>query len=229
MTSPTPAPPHHALYYPFHLCHERTLARLLDEYRTVHFRDYMALQLTPMSGTTACQDRMGQYHPALVETGRIVQGYPVSGPLDAETVRAVDRDLADRTWRDIFHRGLKHDRRFQRGLFDLSHSFAIGGSTVPGPAALLRLLDRKRMTQVCSVKQARALSGRRLTGEDGYEFEYALALVQTSAALVYTINLCRQHGLDAVTDSNIHFKLLARTLARDGISLENRLVLRDGY
>jgi hypothetical protein len=85
------------------------------------------------------------------------------------------------------------------------------------------------MTQVCSVKQARALSGRRLTGEDGYEFEYALALVQTSAALVYTINLCRQHGLDAVTDSNIHFKLLARTLARDGISLENRLVLRDGY
>lgn len=228
MTLPTPAPPRHALYYPFHLCHERTLARLLDDYRAVHFRDYMALQLTPMSGTTAYQDRMGQYHPTLVETGRIVQGYSVSGPLDAETVRAVDRDLADGTWRDIFHQGLKNDRRFQRGLFDLSHSFVVGGSTVPGPAALLRLLDEQHMTQVCSVKQAQALSGRRLTGEDGYQFEYAMALVKTSAALVYTINLCRQHGLDAVTDSNIHFKLLERTLARDGISLENRLVLRDG-
>jgi hypothetical protein len=229
MTSLTPAPPQHALYYPFHLCHERTLARLLAEYRAVHFRDYMALQLTPMSGTTACQDRMGQYHPELVETGRIVQGYPVSGPLDAETVRAVDRDLADRTWRTIFHDGLTNDRRFQRGLFDLSHSFAVGGSTVPGPAALLRLLEKKRMTQACSVEQARALSRRRLSFEDGYEFEYALALVKTSASLAYTIRLCRQHELDAVTDSKIHFQLLERTRSRDGLSLENRLVVREGY
>ena len=37
----------HALYYPFHLCHERTLERLLKEYSVVHFRDFMALQLTP--------------------------------------------------------------------------------------------------------------------------------------------------------------------------------------
>lgn len=203
--------------------------RLLDDYRAIHFRDYMALQLTPMSGTTAYQDRMGQYHPDLVKTGQIVQGYSVSGPLDTDAVSAVDRDLADRTWRNIFHDGLKNDRRFQRGLFDLSHSFAIGGSTVPGPAALLRLLEQKRTTQVCSVKQVQVLSSRRLAPDEGYEYEYALALVKTSAALVYTIRLCRQHDLEAVTDSEVHFKLLRQTCAREGMSLENRLVVREGY
>ena len=229
MASLTPAPTRHALYYPFHLCHEQTLMRLLDDYRAIHFRDYMALQLTPMSGTTAYQDRMGQYHPDLVKTGQIVQGYSVSGPLDTDAVSAVDRDLADRTWRNIFHDGLKNDRRFQRGLFDLSHSFAIGGSTVPGPAALLRLLEQKRTTQVCSVKQVQVLSSRRLAPDEGYEYEYALALVKTSAALVYTIRLCRQHDLEAVTDSEVHFKLLRQTCAREGMSLENRLVVREGY
>ncbi len=229
MASLTPAPTRHALYYPFHLCHEQTLMRLLDDYRAIHFRDYMALQLTPMSGTTAYQDRMGQYHPDLVKTGQIVQGYSVSGPLDTDAVSAVDQDLADRTWRNIFHDGLKNDRRFQRGLFDLSHSFAIGGSTVPGPAALLRLLEQKRTTQVCSVKQVQVLSSRRLAPDEGYEYEYALALVKTSAVLVYTIRLCRQHDLEAVTDSEVHFQLLQQTCARGGMSLENRLVVREGY
>jgi hypothetical protein len=189
----------------------------------------MALQLTPMSGTTAYQDRMGQYHPDLVRTGRIVQGYSVSGPLDAETIAAVDRDLADTTWRNLFHGGLRDNRRFQRGLFDLSHSFAVGSSTVPGPAALLRLLDETRRTQPCSVKQAQAMSGRRLSPGEGYDCEYALALVKTSAALVYTVRLCRQHGLETVTDSEVHFRLLEQTCARDGMSLENRLVAREGY
>ena len=229
MALPTPASTRHALYYPFHLCHEQTLMRLLENYRAVHFRDYMALQLTPMSGTTAYQDRMGQYHPALVETGQIVQGYSVSGPLDADAVSAINRDLADRTWRNIFHDGLKNDRRFQRGLFDLSHSMIVGGSTVPGPAALLRLLEDTRMAQACSVEQVRLLSGRRLLPDEEYEFEYALALVKTSAALVYTIRLCRQHELEAVTDSAVHFKLLERARARDGISLQNGQIAREGY
>ena len=229
MALPTPASTRHVLYYPFHLCHEQTLMRLLTNYRAVHFRDYMALQLTPMSGTTAYQDRMGQYHPALVETGQIVQGYSVSGPLDADAVSAINRDLADRTWRNIFHDGLKNDRRFQRGLFDLSHSVIVGGSTVPGPAALLRLLEDTRMAQACSMEQVRPLSGRRLLPDEDYEFEYALALVKTSAALVYTIRLCRQHELEAVTDSGVHFKLLERTCVRDGIPLQNKQVVREGY
>ena len=229
MALPTPASTHHALYYPFHLCHERTLARLLEYYRAVHFRDYMALQLTSMSGTTAYQDRMGEYHPGLVETGRIVQGYHVSGPLDTDAAPAVDRDLADRTWRRIFHHGLRNDRRFQRGLFDLSHSFVVGGSTIPGPAALLRLLEDRRMAQACSVEQAQALSRRRPPPEEAYDFEYVLALIKTSAALVYTIRLCRQHGLEAVTDSEVHFKLLEQTCSREGLSLGNRLVIREGY
>ena len=229
MALPTPASTRHALYYPFHLCHEQTLMRLLENYRAVHFRDYMALQLTPMSGTTAYQDRMGQYHPALVETGQIVQGHSVSGPLDADAVSAVNRDLADKTWRGIFHDGLKNDRRFQRGLFDLSHSVIVGGSAVPGPATLLRLLEETRMAQACSVEQVRLLSGRRLLPDEDYEFEYALALVKTSAALVYTIRLCRQHELEAVTDSAVHFKLLEHTCARDGISLQNGQIAREGY
>lgn len=229
MASLTPASTRPALYYPFHLCHERTLARLLEQYRAVHFRDYMALQLTPMSGTTAYQDRMGEYHPGLVESGQIVQGHPVSGPLDADAVAAVNRDLADKRWREIFHEGLRNDRRFQRGLFDLSHSFVVGGSAVPGPAALLRLLEDHRMAQACSVGQAQALSRRRLSLEEGYEFEYALALVKTAAASVYTVRLCREHGLDAVTDSEIHFKLLERTCTRDGLSPGNRLIVRQGY
>jgi hypothetical protein len=229
MTVPMPASTRRALYYPFHLCHEQTLARLLEDYRAVHFRDYMALQLTPMSGTTAYQDRMGQYHPELVATGQIVQGYSVSGPLDADAVSAVDRDLADKTWRAAFHDGLANNRRFQRGLFDLSHSVAVGGSTVPGPAALLRLLEEKRMTQACSVKQVQALSSRQLTSDEGYVYEYALALVKTSAALAYTIRLCRQHELEAVTDSEVHFTLLKQTCARERISLENRQIVREGY
>ena len=229
MTSPTPAPTRYALYYPFHLCHDQTLARLLEDYRAVHFRDYMALQLTPMSGTTAYQDRMGQYHPEFVKTGQIVQGYSVSGPLDADAVSIVDRDLADKTWRAMFHDGLTNNRRFQRGLFDLSHSFAIGSSTVPGPAALLRLLEERRTTQACSVKQVQALSSRQLASDEDYEYEYALALVKTSAALAYTIRLCRQHELEAVTDSEVHFKLLKHTCAREGTSLENRQIAREGY
>lgn len=229
MTSMTPAPARRALYYPFHLCHEQTLARLLEDYRAIHFRDYMALQLTPMSGTMAYQDRMGQYHPEMIETERIVQGYSVNGPLDADAVSAVDRDLADKTWRAAFHDGLKNNRRFQRGLFDLSHSFVVGGSTVPGPAALLRLLEETYLAQACSVEQAQALSRRRLALDESYVYEYVLALVKTSAALVYTIRLCRQHTLEAVTDSEIHFHLLERTCSRDGISLENKRILREGY
>jgi hypothetical protein len=229
MALPTPASARRALYYPFHLCHEQTLARLLQDYRAIHFRDYMALQLTPMSGTTAYQDRMGQYHPEMIEAGRIVQGYSVNGPLDANAVSAIDRDLADRTWRAAFHDGLTNNRRFQRGLFDLSHSFVLGGSTVPGPAALLRLLEERRITQICSVKQVQALSSGRLASDESYDYEYALALVKTSAALVYTIRLCRQHTLEAVTDSEFHFHLLEQTCLRDGISLQNKMISREGY
>lgn len=214
--------PRQALYYPFHLCHERTLARLLQDYASVHFRDYMALQLTPMSGTTAYQDRMGQYFPDLVQTGRIVQGYPVSGPLDAEMAAAIDRDLADQVWRARFHADLRNDRRFQRGLFDLSHRFTIGNSTVPGPQALLRLLEEAHLQRTYTVAYIQTLSHDSSSPDTAYEYEYGLALIKTSAALVYTIRLCHQHGLDAVTDSEAHFRLLAQSCVRDTIALQNR-------
>ncbi|MGH7209137.1 MAG: hypothetical protein ACREIL_07120 [Nitrospiraceae bacterium] len=217
-----------ALYYPFHLCPERTLERLLSQYASVHFRDYMALQVTAMTGTTAYMDRMGDQHPELVSSGRIVQGYSVSGPLDVDAIAAVDRDLADESWRARFHRALLEDRRFQRGLFDLSHGVRIGTTTVPGPAALLRLLEESRKLRSCTAQDLQRMSTGRLSLEEGYDYEYALALVKTAAALVYTLRLCGRHGLEAVTDSAVHFQLLERTCARDKHILNNRcLALED--
>ncbi|MGH7165101.1 MAG: hypothetical protein ACREIS_06195 [Nitrospiraceae bacterium] len=216
-------------FYPFHLCHEQTLHRLLSEYSSVHFRDYMALQLDAMSGTMAYMDRMGDAHGDLVKSGRIVQGYSVSGPLDPDAIVAVDRDLADGVWRTQLHDGLSSDRRFQRGLFDLSHAMRIGDTSVPGPSALLRLVEASRKAQAWSVQGVRQLSHGRLSLEEGYGYEYGLALVKTAAALVYTVRLCRQHAFEAVTDSRIHFELLQRTLTRDLLSLTNRLIVREGY
>ena len=147
-----------ALYYPFHLCHPATLELMLERYATVHFRDYMAIQLTPLTGTTAYQDRMGDQFPDLVRAGRIVQGYHVSGPLTGEVAEAVDQDLADSTWRTMFHHALSEDRRFQRGLFDVAHGTMIGRRLVPGPAALLTLLDSRWVAQVMTLEAVRRLS-----------------------------------------------------------------------
>lgn len=228
MAARTPASTRGALFYPGHQCHERTLAHLLDEYGTIHFRDPMLLSFSPRSSPPAYQDRMGHFHPELVAEGRIVQDHAVRGPLEAEARSAVNRDLADPVWRTLFHEALKDDRRFQRGLFDLSHRFTVGGTTVPGPAALLRLLEDTRRDQAWSVELMQALSERPLDLEDGYAYEYGLALVKTSAVLVHTVRLCVQHDLDAVTDSETHFRLLERTRTRDGLSLRNRLLLAAG-
>src|SRR5947208_15295855 len=90
-------------YYPFHLCSPESLEPFLARYETVHFRDYMALQLTPTSGTTAAQDRMGDYHAELMERGRIGQGHNVSGPLSPEMDRRIAPSWKDRGWRQVFH------------------------------------------------------------------------------------------------------------------------------
>lgn len=217
------------LYYPFHLCHERTLTRLLDSYASVHFRDFMAMQLSPMSGTTAYMDRMGDAHGELVRAGRIVQGYSVSGEPDAEIIKAVNRDLADPIWRSLFHEALQENRRFQRGLLDLSHGMMIGNALVPGPAAFLRLTEPTRRHRPVTFQGLQELSKRRLSLDEGYECEHALALVKTSASLAYTIRLSLEHGLEAVTDSEAHFQLFDRTCSRDALSLANRWLPREGY
>lgn len=208
-----------ALFHPFHLCSPETLERLLSQYDSIHFRDYMALRLTALMGTTAYQDRMGDDHQALVTRGRIVQGYQVSGPLDAAAIAEVDRDLADPSWRDLFHAGLREDRRFQRGLFDLTHAMQIGGMLVPGPAALLRLLDPERGTNHCTVAQVQALAKPGLSQDEAYRFEYGLALLKTAAAQVYTIRLAQAHNLIPVTDSHTHHSLLSRSVTRERIDL----------
>ena len=220
----TPTLSRSALFHPFHLCAPQTLKALLSLYQTIHFRDYMALRLTSMAGTTAYQDRMGDSYPDLVETGRLVQGHRVSGPLDQAALDAVNRDLADPDWRTVFHEALSNDRRFQRGLFDLTHSMRIGQSLVPGPAALLRLLESSRALYPCAVTRIQRLAGQALTLEEAYEFEYGMALLKTSASQVHTIRLARAHDLLPVTDSHSHHTLLGHTLRRDNVDLGNAYI-----
>ena len=189
----------------------------------------MALQLTSMSGVTAFQDRMGMNFPDLVESGRLVQGYDVSGPLPSSVAAAIDRDLRDPLWRACFHTALRCDRRLQRGLFEPSHSLRIADSLVPGPAALLRLMDDSFRQYPFDLDRVRILSKSRLTLEEGYLFEYGLALVKTSASLVYTQILALPHQLQPVTDSPAHFSLYAQSCARENWPRTNHLILRAGY
>jgi hypothetical protein len=219
----------HALFYPFHLCHPDTLARLLARFATVHFRDFMALQLTPLSGMTAFQDRMGMSFPDLVESGRLVQGYDVSGPLSRTMAAAIDRDLHDPLWRARFHRALCLNRRFQRGLFEPSHSLRIGDRLVPGPAALLRLMDDRFQQHAYDLDRVKALSKSSITLEEGYDFEYGLALVKTSASLAYTQSLAMAHRLQPVTDSSSHFALYEQSCVRENYLRTNHLLIRERY
>jgi hypothetical protein len=202
-----------ALFYPFHLCHEETLAKLLLRFSTVHFRDFMALQLTPMVGMTAYPDRMGDSFPELLTAGRIVQGHNINGPLPADVASAVDRDLADSIWRSIFDRALRTDHRFQCGLFDVHHPFDHSErpwETFP--------YDVTRLKQMCVSSEI-----------DSTEAEYGLALVKTAASLVYTYRLALEHGLQAATDSAAHYYLLEHTRARERLVLGNHLIIRKGY
>ncbi len=218
-----------ALYYPFHLCHEQTLERLLQKYSRIHFRDFMAVQLTPLMGTAAFPDRMGDYYPDVLKSGRIVQGHQVSGPLSSAMITVVNRDAADPLWRSIFHKALKYDRSFQRGLVAFSQDNQ-GRSTVPAdPETLSALQQPEREHTPYTVEILQAMSGRRMSEQENLEWEYGLGLVKTSAALQYTIQLCRQLDLNAVTDSAAHHQLLARTCQRDALDLSNEYVKREGY
>jgi hypothetical protein len=203
-----------ALYYPFHLCHQETLGRLLTRFERVHFRDFMALQFTRFSGMTAFRDRMGDGLPELLKSGRLVQGYDLSGPLPSDVAAAIDRDLDDEIWRALFHLALREDVRFQRGLFQVQ------------PAG--DLVDDRLQSAFYSVDRVRAFSDHadRLAEAD---LEYGLALVKTSASLVYTYRLSLTHGLQAATDSAAHYSLFERSCRREVISVGNHLLLRKGY
>jgi len=218
-----------ALYYPFHLCHEQTLHQLLDNYPRVHFRDFMALQLTPFMGTTAFPDQMGDDYPDLLKSGRIVQGHDVSGPLSPAITTAINQDLADPLWRSIFHQALRHDRRFQRGLFPFSQD-SQGRSTVANDSAVLSAFQQpEREFAPFTVEIIKVMSRRRLPENENLSFEYGFGLIKTSAALVYSIQLCQQFDLVAVTDSPSHHRLLERTCLRDTVDLTNICVKREGY
>ena len=208
-----------ALFYPFHLCHEQTLHILLVDFEHIHFRDFMALQLTPLMGTTAFPDRMGDYYPDFLKTGRLIQGHSVSGRMSEETISAVNRDLADPHWRSTFHEALQSNLRFQKGLFDHDRDKEI-----------LENISRTEGARIFyDVAKIQNSSGKRLTADQELAFEYGFALIKTSVSLVYTVHLCQQLQLVAVTDSEAHFQLLTRTIDREHIHLNNTLVRRENY
>ena len=218
-----------ALYYPFHLCHERTLELLLAEYNVVHFRDFMALQLTPFMGATAFPDRMGDYYPQLLEAGRIIQGHNVSGALQPDVIAAVDRDLADPTWRSIFHDALSDDYHFQRTLFDESETRKRGNGDSKTLSVLSRLKTPDWQETALSVESVKTLSHRSFSHKDDAVFEYGWALVKTSVALAYTIQLCHKLHVTAVTDSASYYHLLTQSCRRTRLKLSNAYVKREGY
>jgi hypothetical protein len=218
-----------ALYYPFHLCHEQTLHQLLKDYSRVHFRDFMALQLTPFMGTTGFPDRMGDYYPDLLANGRIVQGHDVSGRLSPEIAAAVNRDVTDPHWRSIFHEGLRNDRGFQRGLVAFSQDSQGRSSVATDSAVLSAFQQPEREFAPYTVETLQAMSRRPLPENDNLDFEYGFGVIKTSAALVYSIRLCQQLGLVAVTDLTSHHQLLTRTCLRDGLDLTNICVKREEY
>ncbi|HSA62865.1 MAG TPA: hypothetical protein VLE03_11570 [Nitrospiraceae bacterium] len=218
-----------ALFYPFHLCHQRTLALLLERFSCVHFRDYMALQVGPFFGTTAYPDRMGDSFPEVMAAGRLKQGYNVSGPLNREASTAVDRDLCDPAWRNLFHNALREGGRFQRGLFDEGILGESGSTQTHEPSTLNRLRKDGFEAECFTVEDLRQLSQRRLTGAQAERFDYGLALLKTSASLVYTLQLAAAERLAVATDSHAHFVLLARMIERDGITIENHWIERSGY
>jgi len=100
---------------------------------------------------------------------------------------------------------------------------------VPGPAALLRLMDNAFRRRDYDLGLVRALSKRSVTLEEGYHFEYGLALVKTSASLVYTQTLALAHQLQPVTDSPAHFALYAQSCIRENWPRINHLLIRVGY
>jgi hypothetical protein len=90
-------------------------------------------------------------------------------------------------------------------------------------------MDDSLRQHTYDLSQVRVLSKRNLTLEEGYHFEYGLALVKTSASLVYTQTLALAHQLQPVTDSSAHFTLYAQSCIRDSWPRANHLLLRVGY
>ncbi|GJL49530.1 hypothetical protein [Candidatus Nitrospira salsa] len=189
----------------------------------------MALQLSPMMGTLAFPDRMGDDYPELLNAGRIVQGHSVSGTMSLDVVEAVDRDLADQLWRSSFHEALTGNQQFQRGLVTFAQDRQ-GNSTKPAdPTSLLKLQRTEWESTPFSVEAIKVLSGKRLSQEEADHYDYGFALIKTAVSLIYTIQLCQQMSLDAATDSVSHHRLLTRTCGRDNVTLTNRHIKREGY
>ena len=189
----------------------------------------MALQLTPFVGTTAFSDRMGDFYPELLGAGRIVQGHNVSGSMSAEVMALVDRDLRDPVWRQAFHEAINCDYRFQRGLFEVSNLRHSRNSDVPDPSLCLHFSQSTWMNYPYQVETVQVLSRTSHLREDSSPFEYGFALIKTAASLIYTIKLCQQLNLIAVTDSSRHHRLLTQTCKRDDVDLTNTCVRREGY
>ena len=189
----------------------------------------MALQLTAFMGTTAYPDRMGDYYPHFLESGRLAQGHNVSGALSQSLISEVDRDLADSGWRSIFQQALSTDYRFQRGLFEEAELRVPQGNHDQFPAITSTFGSRDWQDTLFTVDSIKRSSRNTSPRRPDPGFEYGWALIKTSAALRQTIQLCHHLHTVAVTDSTSHFHLLAQTCQRENLDLPNICLQRNGY
>jgi hypothetical protein len=90
-------------------------------------------------------------------------------------------------------------------------------------------MDDSFRQQAYDLGRVRELSKKSVTLEEGYLYEYGLALVKTSASLIYTQTLALAHQLQPVTDSSAHFSLYVQSCVRENWLRTNHLLIRVGY
>ena len=149
--------------------------------------------------------------------------------MSSETSNAVNQDLVDPQWRGLFQKFLLSNWRFQRGLFPEPQKPSGGPVETQAEPEWLQFYGMEWAKAPFQVETVQALSRHRPVGEEIAQFEYGWALIKTAASLTYTIQLCHQLNVSAVTDSSSHYHLLAHTCKRSQIPLINTCVKREGY
>ena len=84
--------------------------------------------------------------------------------------------------------------------------------------------EHEQVIQMLNTKNAAPLEL-----DPGYRLEYGVALIKTSASLIYTDRLARAHLLQTATDSPAHFALFEHAERRDNRAWANHLIVRQGY
>ena len=139
----------------------------------------MALQLSPLAGTIAFSDRMGDAHPDLVKAGRIIQGHSVSGPLSSDTENAINRDLSRSNLAIGFSRS--HTERSSSSTKSCELFSRCPRKQYWSQQILMRYLTYKRQeweSTIFDVERVKTLSGKLLFDDEKILYDYGMALIE---------------------------------------------------